>query len=240
MKNIVINGLLLLFTAAAITAGPKIRFEKKEVDAGKAEEEKNFVVEASFIFKNTGNSDLKIEKVIPACGCTKIISYDSLIPPGKTGKMNAEMRLEGFRSGPTAKAVTVLSNAENEPVAKLVIKATVRELITVSEPYISLNANYPSPKTVLLSSGKKDLEIKEVIFIAEKDSNTPLPNWKTDIPVVISFKWTALDSTSNDGYRFYKLDLFMPSIEHSVRGVLYIKTNHPQKPQLVMWGSLLK
>jgi hypothetical protein len=234
------TALLLPFAAATVFAGPKIVFEEKMVDAGKAVEGKNAVVEARFIMKNTGSSDLQLEKVVPACGCTKLTYYDSLVKPGTTGRIDVVMNLKGFRSGPVAKKITVVSNAENEPIARLIIRAIVQEIITVSEPYISLNANHPSPVSIYLSSKKGNLEITDVFFLVEQDPRETSPHWQSGVPVIIPYTWSPIDSTGSDGYRFYKLDLVMPAIERSMLGMFTLKTNHPDKPEIFMRGTLLK
>lgn len=234
------TALILPFIAATLLAGPKMVLKEKVVDAGTAVEGQNTSVKASYILKNSGTSDLHLKKVIPACGCTKITYYDSLIAPGKSGKIDAAMNLKGFGGGTVAKMITVVSNAGNEPIVRLIIKATVQEIITVSEPYVSLNANHPAPLNFYLSSKKNDLKITDVHFLVDQDQQKTSPDWQSDMPVIIPYKWSPIDSIGSNGYHFYKLGLFMPEIDRSMLGIFTLRTNHPDKPEILMRGTLLK
>jgi hypothetical protein len=239
-KQFFIN-ISLLFCIGSLHASPKIDMRSSIVDAGTSIEGVNETVSASFSFKNSGNSALLVSKIIPACGCTKIISYDSLVLPGKSGKINAEMNLKDFPAGPVAKIITVISNAAKDSVLRLGVKATVRLSVEVSEPYISLNAGDSARKSFHIFSQKDDMDIVNVLFKRDADRKERDPNgWQADAPMNINYKWMSVDSVRNDGYKVYRLTLFLPHINGSMLGMFRIQTNHPKKPEIFMRGTLLK
>ncbi|MGE5234731.1 MAG: DUF1573 domain-containing protein [Acidobacteriota bacterium] len=110
-------------------AGPKpvIDIQEKIKDFGVVS--KGQKIKASFLVKNTGTAPLEIPQVRPTCGCT-VASFDKTVPPGGTGKIDAEVDTTGF-NGPITKALLVFSNDPDNPQVNLVIKADVRAAIEV-------------------------------------------------------------------------------------------------------------
>jgi hypothetical protein len=241
IKKTLFITIFLLFCIGPTYAASKILMQSSIVDAGTSVEGVNEKVSASFSYKNTGTSVLQVRKVIPACGCTKIISYDSLVMPGKSGKIDAEMNLKDFPAGPLAKVITVISNDENDSILRLAIKATVRLSVEISEPYITMNANDSARKSICILSKRDDMNIVNILFRKDADRKEKDPNgWQADAPININYKWISLDSVRNDGYKVYKLTLFLPHISESMLGYFRIQTNHPKKPEIFMRGTLLK
>jgi hypothetical protein len=197
------------------------------------------MLNAVFNVKNTGDSMLKIENVRPGCGCT-VVKYDTLVPPGKTAKISAQVNLKGFRSGPLSKSVTVTSNATNDSLVQLTIEATVMTVIDIKESYLTLDASYEkTPRTVLVASKKADLKVVRVSF-KSNDNSLAAAGGRKDSTILIKHAWARTDSTRSDGSRVFTLDLYMPSIENSVSGAFIIRTNHPDKPEIDMPGALNK
>jgi hypothetical protein len=121
----------------SVFAGPKIEFDTKTFDCGSVTEGKTDKLDATFIVKNTGDTVLKLESVKPGCGCT-VVKYDSLIEPGTSAKIEAQVRIKGYSSGPLSKGITVTSNAQNEQTVRLTIKASIKALVGISESFIDL------------------------------------------------------------------------------------------------------
>ena len=233
----------LLFSVCftlSLSAGPVIQFDTTIIDCGTVIEGKTDKLDATFVVKNTGDAELKLEKVRPGCGCT-VVKYDSLIGPGKSAKIESQVRIKGYRAGALSKNITVSSNATNEPTVRLTIKATIRSLIDIGERYISLNTGDTTAKTLYVSSKKKDLKISEVSFTTNSEQNRkPAGTWQADMPLPVKFSWTPTDSTTGDGYRVYKLNLVAPAVDTSYPGRFTITTNHPDMPEVVVQGTLVK
>ena len=221
-------------------SAPQIQFDTTTFDCGTVIEGKTDKLDATFVVKNTGDAPLRLEKVRPGCGCT-VVKYDSLIEPGKSAKIESQVRIRGYHPGSLAKSITVTSNASNEPITRLTIKATIRGLVDVGERYISLKKGDTAMKTVSVTSKKDNLKITEVSF-----TMNPAPagqtggTWQTKIPVPVKFSWTPADSTTADGYHLYRLGLAAPDIDSTYNGKFRLSTNHPGMPEVVVPGSLVK
>ncbi len=120
-------------------------------------------IHATFQVRNTGAAPLEISQVRPTCGCT-VADFDRTIPPGGSGKIDAEVDTTGF-TGPISKAVLVFSNDPATPQVNLVIKADVRAFIEVlPRPLIIFsNVLQGEPKTeklVLVSADGSDFKVE--------------------------------------------------------------------------------
>jgi hypothetical protein len=229
---------VLPLLTSVIFASPKIDFNTKTFNCGNVLEGKADKLEAVFIVKNTGDSLLKLVNVKPSCGCT-VVKYDSLVQPGKTAKIESQVNIKGHSSGPISKFITVTSNAKNEPSVRLTIEATVVSVIECSETYLSLTtADAKSPKTISLASKMANLKVTTVSFKSEANPGTP--DWQAEVPLSIKYEWRPTDSIRPDGYRIFKLAVFSPGYDNSVNGRFIIKTNHPDKSELSLQGSIQK
>ena len=100
----------------------------------------------------------------PTCGCT-VADFDHTIPPGGSGKVDAEVDTTGF-SGPISKAVLVFSNDPATPQVNLVIKADVRAFIEVlPRPLIIfrnvLQGEAATEKLILVSADGSNFKIED-------------------------------------------------------------------------------
>jgi hypothetical protein len=226
-------GSMALFSAflTMAFAGPKIEFDTKSFNCGTAIEGVTEKIQATFIVKNVGDSVLKLTSVKPGCGCT-VVKFDSIIPPGKTTKIESEVNIKGYHSGPISKYVNVLSNAGSE-ATRLTIEATIQAAIDASEKYIRFDPTNMSAKTIILSTKKTDLKITGASFNSDDAS-------KKAVKLQVPFKFTATDSTRSDGYKVYKLEITPPKFDDSFYGQFVFSTNHPDRNELKIRGNLSK
>jgi len=226
--------LLLTAGAAAVFAGPEIKVDKTTYSGGDAAE--GSILKAQFKITNTGNETLKITSVRPGCGCT-VVSYDSVIAPGKSGFIKPEVNLHGFRAGQNSRGVTVTSNASSNPL-HLIIEfnvVTPPEPITVSENYIDFEG--AAKLTLILTSPKKDLKVNNVVFKPEGGQN--IPGWAANTPMKVKFALTPTNTKRDDGLSTYNLDINTPgSGKESVLGNFEITTNHPDKKEITIGGRV--
>ncbi|HSE63460.1 MAG TPA: DUF1573 domain-containing protein [Thermoanaerobaculia bacterium] len=110
-----------------LAAAPKMEVSPETKDAGTVA--KGQVVDAVFVVKNTGGSDLIISDARPSCGCT-VASFDKVIKPGGEGKIQSSVDTKSF-SGPISKSVLVVSNDPDRPQVNLFIKALVKPYVDV-------------------------------------------------------------------------------------------------------------
>jgi hypothetical protein len=144
--------------AKSSAAAPKIEISPETKDAGTVA--KGQMVEATFIVKNTGGSDLMISDARPSCGCT-VASFDRIIKPGAEGKIQSTVDTKSF-SGPISKSVLVISNDPERPQMNLFIKAMVKPFVDV----------VPQP-FVRFSVIKGDTAAQDVILISEEKGFRP-------------------------------------------------------------------
>ncbi len=227
-----------LIPASLVLADPTIEFDAKTANCGIAVEGKTDTVHAVFVARNSGDKLLKIQSVRPGCGCT-VVSYDSLIAPGKTGTINARVNIKGYRAGTLSKGITVSSNAKNDPTVHLTIEAIVQSLIDVSTGFLSLSAaNASSPSTIRLTSRKDDLKVTKLVF--KPSDNSGKAAWQSDLPLPLAFTCIATDSVRADTCKVYHLNVYSPAIGKTVTGEFIITTNHPDKPEIHVRGELIK
>jgi len=224
--------LLAAAWSAALFAAPEVKVDNMTYSGGKISE--GAVIKAQFKLTNTGNETLRISRVQPGCGCTGV-SYDTIIPPGKSGTIKAEVSLKGARPGLVSKGITVTTNAANNPTFSLAIEGTVVAPIELSENYLNFG---DAPKlTLILASAKNDLKVSDVVFKPQGDQN--VPGWAANAPLKVRHAFDPMGKTRDDGLNEYKLDITAPIIgRETVVGTFEISTNHPDKKDIAIGGRV--
>jgi hypothetical protein len=143
---------------ANAVAGPKIEVTPETRDAGTVA--KGQMIEATFVVKNNGASDLIISDARPGCGCT-VASFDKVVKPGAEGKVISSVDTKNF-SGPISKSILLVSNDPDRPQLNLFIKAMVK-------PYVDV-----MPTAYLrFSVVKGDTAGQDVVLVSEEKSFKP-------------------------------------------------------------------
>jgi len=102
-------------------SAPVITFTENKHDFGKITQGEK--VSYSFMFKNTGGSDLVISSAQGSCGCTVPTYPHTAIKAGESSKIDVVFNSEG-KSGLVQKTVTLVTNC-NPSTKMLGISATV-------------------------------------------------------------------------------------------------------------------
>ncbi len=154
--------------------------------------------------------------------------FDSIIPPGQTGRVTQQIKTSRLGDGKFSKYVKVMSNARNSRVLKLSMIGRVVTPISfhpkalVFQPDLHKKAK----GTVTLSSEKGDLVIDQISF--EKSKNDE-PSWQKEQLFLVSHSIKRSDTTDKDGFWDYALDLSFEYAPHStMSGYFFISTNHPE------------
>lgn len=100
---------------------PVIVFNEEKHDFGKIMQGEK--VSYSFVFKNTGGSDLVISSAQGSCGCTVPSYPKEPIKAGAEGKIDVQFNSEG-KSGAVQKTVTLVTNC-NPSTKILTISSTI-------------------------------------------------------------------------------------------------------------------
>lgn len=101
---------------------PKIEFDNVIYNFDPVEEGQP--VEHDFVFKNSGKSNLIINKIKPGCGCTTINPSENIIKPGKSSSFKATFKTNGY-TGRVSKTITVITNDPKTPSVVLRISGIV-------------------------------------------------------------------------------------------------------------------
>jgi len=147
-----------------------------------------------------------------------VANFDRSIPPGGEGKITLTFDTKGYE-GKVQKTSTVYTNDPKTPEGKLVFEALVKTPIMVSEKMVLLKGAYQEivTKTIDIKGELKEpLKLEPVEFTLDKKA-------KFNIEEVTKGKHFRVTFTS------------IPNVGNSYRGILKLKTNYPEKPELVIY-----
>ena len=116
--------ILFIFASLALTAqvsGPMINFEIETIDYGEISKGSDGI--RTFIFENTGNTPLEIQRVRSSCGCTNPKKPEVPIAPGDKGEIT--VKYDTNRGGVFRKTITVNTNVSSKAIIALKIKGNV-------------------------------------------------------------------------------------------------------------------
>ncbi len=100
---------------------PEIKFDEEMHDFGKLTAGETAVF--SFVYTNTGNSDLIVENAESDCGCVRVYFSKSSVKPNEKGKIEVEFDSSGL-FGRQLKTIEIQSNCKE--TKQLVIFAEVK------------------------------------------------------------------------------------------------------------------
>ncbi len=248
------NSLYAVVTACSVvvpgslSASPQIKVDSANFNIGIVKEENSVIARHTFIISNPGDSTLVISNVRPGCGCTTA-GYDSIIPPGKTGRIKVEVNTEHFGDGIFEKRVTVASNAAHDAAMLALTITGVKQSVIAADPqavHFNAGAKRDTGVVILLKTERKNLEVTGVNFAF--DQNDPLMSWRSSIPMSYTLTRVAdaAAAQSNAGKEpgnpaliTYKLTVpYSPAQKGDLYGELVIKTNLPEKPELKISGMI--
>jgi len=147
-----------------------------------------------------------------------VTSFDRSIPPGGEGKIALKFNSKGY-SGRVRRTATVYTNDPKAPQETIVFEAMVKTPIMISESMVLLKGTHQEnvTKTVDVKGELKEpLRLEPVEFTLDKKA-------KFNIEEVIKGKHFRVTFTS------------IPNVGNSYRGLLKLKTNYPEKPELVIY-----
>jgi hypothetical protein len=123
-RTILVLAVFLSLSCSFLLAqgDPQIKFKENSWDFGNIKEGQ--VKTHEFVFENTGNVPLIINRVRTSCGCAAALVSDKKIEPGKTGEIKVTFDSRNYE-GKVSKYVYVESNDKAHSVSQLVISATI-------------------------------------------------------------------------------------------------------------------
>jgi len=86
----------------------KIEFENTEFNIGKIKQGE--IAECYFVVRNTGDSTLVFNHIIPNCDCTSLTNNNTEIPAGKTDTLKFALNTEGKDFGKFESEIRLITN----------------------------------------------------------------------------------------------------------------------------------
>ncbi|MCX6584145.1 MAG: DUF1573 domain-containing protein [Candidatus Aminicenantes bacterium] len=195
MKKLLVIMLFVSLFASFLAAKSQIKFTQTTIDFG--EVDSGGEVNVKFDFENAGDSVLIIKNVSTTCGCTTTQLEKLEYQPGEKGSIPVKFNSKGY-SGKTSKTITVSSNDEAIPYARLEITGKVN-LTEFSEMEmtpdqldfgkVNLGKTY-TKKVTIKNPGTLDLEIIEMTHGPEINMGFPDKKIRpgSEVPLEIAFK----------------------------------------------------
>jgi hypothetical protein len=195
------------FPAAAGLSVPEHRFDAGRVMEGE-------VIEHAFILENPGPGPVTIREVKPDCGCTTV-EFDPEVPPGGRTRIALRMDTSGF-SGSVAKHTRVFTDDPAQPMVVLTLQAEVWTPIALSKEYVVFKG--PAGKTY-----SEAIDIR-----AGMEKPLELEPRAPDLAGKVEY---ALEEVEK-GKHYRLLFTATPGSGDRFHGVLRLKTNYPEKPEI--------
>jgi hypothetical protein len=208
--------------------GPKIEFTENSWNFGNVKQGK--ILTHIFIFQNTGDSTLLINRVLTSCGCAAALVSEKRVEPGKKGKIKVTLNTRGYE-GMLSKYVFVESNDPNQPQKELKISA---DIDVPPRPKIDLD-KYSHDMGLILESedvqaemgvrNKGELELSVEFF--HRDAEFFLDGKEISSPVKIAAGEEK------------KVEVRIPFREKLglIREYVLLKSNDPMRPNLSLYLS---
>ena len=193
---------------------PVITFEYTEYDFGSVDP--SITVKCDFKFKNTGGSLLKIQDVQPSCGCILTELKKKEFQPGESGEFSISFS-SGTTTGEVKKYVYVLSNDNKEPKLTCTIKANVVRRVQIS------------PDPIMLSLRKPNAGCPDINVFSIDGKEFAITGFST-VPDCMSL---VFDPCSKATKFLIKPTVDIKILNRSLRGTVFINTNHPQCKTIV-------
>lgn len=141
--------------------------------------------------------------------------FDKAVPPGGEGKITLQVKTSGYQ-GVVHKSARVYTNDPARNIQKIILKATVRVPISLSARHVFLFG--PNNKRI-----SKAVQIK-----AELERPLVLTPEEFTLEDKVAFSINEMEQ----GRRFEIVFTTIPGPPQTYQGVLKIKTNYPERPEI--------
>lgn len=205
-RTITLGYLLAIVMASSVMAAPQITSKQPDHDFGKLDSRQ--IVKHTFVLTNSGDEDLHIKEVKPACGCTTAALDKKVLAPGDSVDIKAQLSIKGAK-GRVHKEISVESDDPAMPKLLLTLHGEAISPITVTPTQILFGDVSPAvqsdPKDVSLETASKKTPplIKDALVMIDES----LPLQVTQIHIIpkesnnstpSDAKWTATIASQDD------------------------------------------
>jgi hypothetical protein len=190
---LILLGICCLFATLA-WAGPVLSVPQPGYDFGTIVQGET--VYHRFVFSNTGDKPLVVEKISSSCGCTAALASAKVLAPGESGEIQTSFDSARFR-GEIGKTVYLYTNDPARPMVQMQIKGTVREEVTLDPQLVNFGTvaakQTVTSRVVLVNQGPRELrlgppETTAPELTARLSSTTVPPGGKTTLDLALTPK----------------------------------------------------
>lgn len=206
----IVSFVLLVIQSIAQVAKP-LQFKEETFDFGEVMEIAGPVTH-QFEFTNLANRPVKILNVKPSCGCTTPDWTKELIPPGKTGFIQARFDPKG-RPGYFTKSLTVTTDADSNPITLQIKGSVMTARGEVHTEYSGINGNWRI-KTSSFNLGKIFLKDEFVV---------------RDFPIMNSGAKSITYLNKYDGPAYVRVSVEPKTLAPGEKGVIKLSYNGKMK-----------
>lgn len=132
---LVLMAVLLLADIGLTESFPKVEVQQPVFDFGEVLRGQS--VKHTFVFKNSGDAMLVVDRVKSTCGCTAVLLSEKNIPPGGEGTIKATFNSSRFR-GHVEKRILLYSNDPSGRPVSFTMTGRVTLPIEINPPRVSL------------------------------------------------------------------------------------------------------
>lgn len=220
----------LLFTSVLIAQNPVPKIVSPNPDHNFGEILESQIVSHSFEILNTGNAELKIEKVQASCGCTAAQPAKKILKPGEKTTIKVEFDASN-RMGYQQKYVYVFSNDPETPQLRLSFTALIVERIsnpTGKVPKMKLEKNQIDFGTV--EEGK--IQLAKITFQNVGDGTLEITDIKTTCDCTAALLSSKKLGAGESGTLRIELDTANRS--GKLTRTIMLSTNDPTEPRHII------
>lgn len=229
--------LICAFGTVDAIAQARIAVDSTTRSVGQIYEGETQLVRATYTIRNTGTEPLRITQVRPGCRCT-VAEYDSVIAPDQAGRLSQVIDVTEFHDGPFKRSTRVSSNAVNSPEISLSVVGIIRSQVEVgaTELPVYSGAIDTTRPPVFLRVRQAGFAITDAELVPRAESRRP---WDPALPIPLKVALVAQSKSDPEGYTYYELRLWTEyPVADLTAGMVYLRTNHPRKPLIVLHGGV--
>lgn len=222
-----VAALLLIFCASVFAKGPLLKIDEARWDFGQVKQGK--VLTHVFIFRNSGDETLKINRVRSTCGCTAALLSKKELAPGEQGEVKVTFNTRGY-GGQLSKYIVIESNDPQQPRQQITVSAAID---VPPRPQIQL-AWYSKDMGLLLEGEPVDVSVA-VKNTGELELETAFSHQSA----VFFLGKRKIDQLKIPAGDEVELRMIITPRKNSglLREYVLLKTNDPQRPNLSVYVS---
>ena len=160
--------LLLIAEVGLAESLPHIEAEQPVFDFGEVMQGQ--AVEHTFVFHNTGDAELIVDRVKSTCGCTGVLLSKKNIPPGSKGTVKATFNSSRFK-GAVQKKILLYSNDPSGQPVTFTVKGLVKLPLEVNPARLVFGA-VPIGQSKTISTVLTNLSGEPIKLVNLRTSNT--------------------------------------------------------------------